>query len=273
MKSSLHLKNSIKSVAIGSFDGVHIAHIKLIERAESVVVIERGDAVLTPGWKRSLYTKKPTFFYLLEKIKHLSPKEFIQMLNRDFPNLEKIVVGYDFAFGKGKAGGIDTLKKHFRGTIEVIDEVKLDGISIHSRVIREYIKSNNIEVANRMLGRYYAIDGEHKKGQGRGAKEMVATINLKVINYTLPKGVFAVNAKINNNFYKAIAFLGNRLTTDGNFCVEVHILDSFSEKIRGRVWIEFIRFIRENRKFDTIFMLKKQILDDIKRAKEILIKH
>ena len=74
MKSSLHLQNSIKSVAIGSFDGIHLAHQELIKRADGVVVIERGVATLTPGWKRSIYTKKPTFFYMLNKIKHQAQK-------------------------------------------------------------------------------------------------------------------------------------------------------------------------------------------------------
>jgi len=263
LKSSAHLQNSIKSIAIGSFDGIHIAHQELIKKADGVVVIERSVATLTPGWKRSIYTKKPTFFYMLDNIKNLSPKEFIAKIESNFPNLKKIVVGYDFVFGKNKSGTIDSLKKYFSGKVEVIKEIKLNGISVHSRVIREYIKNSNIELANSMLGRYYLIDGYHIKGQGLGAKELVPTINLKVVNYTLPTGVFVVNAKINNKSYRAISFVGHRESTDNNFALEVHILENFNENIRGKVLIEFVSFIRDNRKFSSLDKLKKQILKDI----------
>jgi len=270
LKSSVHLQNSIKSIAIGSFDGVHIAHQELIKRADAVIVIERGVATLTPGWKRSIYTKKPTFFYMLDNIKNLSPKEFIAKIENNFPNLEKIVVGYDFAFGKSKSGTIGSLKEYFSGKVEVVEEIKLNGISVHSRVIREYIKNSNLELANSMLGRYYKVDGYHIKGQGLGAKELVPTINLKVINYTLPTGVFIVNVKIDNKSYKAISFIGHRVTTDNNFALEVHILDRFNENIKGKIIIEFITFIRDNRKFNSLIELKEQIDKDIEFAKKII---
>ena len=260
----------VKSIAIGSFDGIHLAHQELIKRVDGVVVIERGSATLTPGWKRSLYTNKPTYFYMLDKIKELSPKEFINLLELHFPNLEKIIVGYDFAFGKDKRGSINSLKSYFKGKVEVVDEVKLDEISIHSRVIRQEIKKNNIDLANRLLGRAYKIDGFLIKGQGIGAKELVATINLKVLNYTLPQGVFAINAYINNIKYKAICFIGDRLSTDGNFAIELHILEEFNQNIKGRVWVEFISFIRENQKFNSLNELKEQILKDINIAKDVL---
>jgi len=263
LKSSLHLQNSIKSVAIGSFDGIHLAHQELIKRADGVVVIERGVATLTPGWKRSIYTQKPTFFYMLNKIKHLSPKEFILMLEQHYQELNRIVVGYDFAFGKDKSGSIESLKKHFKGKVEVVAEVKLKGISVHSRVIRELIKKNDISLAKQMLNHTYKIDGTHIKGQGLGAKELVPTINLNVSNYTLPQGVFAVNAYINSITYKAVCFIGHRTTTDGNFAVEVHILEDFKDKIKNNVWIEFISFIRENKKFSNLAELKEQIFRDI----------
>ena len=270
MKSSLHLKSSIKSIAIGSFDGIHLAHQELIKRVEAVVVIERGVATLTPGWRRSIYTKKATFFYMLNKIKHLTPKEFILKLESNFPKLEKIVVGYDFHFGKDKSGTIELLKREFSKKVEIVQEVKYNGISIHSRVIRELIKNNNITLANNLLGRLYRVDAEHIRGQGIGSKELVATINLKTLQYTLPVGVFAVFATINNIKYRAVAFLGHRVSTDGNLAFEVHILDTFNEDIKGRVWIEFIDFIRGVKKFKSLPELKEQILKDIEVANLLL---
>lgn len=261
----------IKSIAIGSFDGIHIAHQELIKRADGVVVIERGFATLTPGWKRSLYTNKSTFFYLLEKIKELTPQEFIKKLQNDFPNLEKIIIGYDFKFGKGKSGDIESIKKYFKGKVEVVNEVKYSGVSVHSRVIRENLQNQNIKLANSMLGRRYRIDGEHIRGLGLGSKELVATINLKVINYTLPDGVFATYTTIKGIKFKSITFIGHRESIDGTHTIETHILEDFDLEIRGKVWIEFVEFIRGVEKFNSLNDLKKQILLDCQKASRILV--
>ena len=260
----------IKSVAIGSFDGVHIAHQELIKEADAVLVIERGFSTLTPGWKRSIYTKKATFFYMLDKIKTLSPKEFIAELKRDFPALEKIVVGYDFAFGKEKSGDTNTLKKLFNGEVKVIDEVKLNGISVHSIVIRDLIKNNNIELANRMLNRAYAVDGKQIRGLGLGSKKLVPTINLDIKNYTLPNGVFACKVTVENCKFNAVCFVGHRESIDDSFTLEVHILDDFNLNIKNRVRIEFYGFIRKSKKYNSLAELKKEILKDIDIAISIL---
>ena len=265
------MNRDIKSIAIGSFDGVHLAHQKLISLSDGVVVIERNKATLTPGWKRVKYIKKPTFFYHLQNIKNLSPKEFIKRLQQDFSNLEAIVVGYDFRFGKDKSGSIDTIKSYFKKEVIVVDEIKYKDISIHSRVIRELISKNNISLANRLLDRFYTIDGYQIRGQGLGKKELVPTINLKVINYTLPQGVFATIAKIDGKKYKSVTFIGNRVSTDNSFSVEFFIIDKFDKGfIKDIIELEFIDFIRENQKFNSLKSLKEQINRDILRAKEIL---
>ena len=262
----------IESIAIGSFDGVHIAHQELIKRADGVVVIERGYGTITPGWTRSLYTGKATFFYMFEKVKTLTPKEFVVKLKRDFPALKKIVVGYDFVYGKDRSGTIDTLKADFSGEVEVVDEVKLNGVSVHSRVIRELVKNSKIEQVNRMLGRCYRICGKVVKGQGLGAKSLVATINLSLLQYSLPQGVFATKTIIDSREYKSISFIGHRQSTDGFFAVETHILNSFNDVVEEKqeVWIEFISFVRENRKFESLEELKEQILKDIEVVKGVL---
>ncbi len=263
----------IESIAIGSFDGVHIAHRELIKRADSVAVIERGFGTITPGWTRSLYTKKATFFYMFDKVKSLTPKEFVAKLKSDFPALKKIVVGYDFVYGKDRSGTIDSLRADFDGEVEVVDEVKLHGISVHSRVIRELLKNSKIEQANSMLGRCYRICGKAVKGQGIGAKELVATINLKVLQYSLPHGVFATKTILDGVEYKSVSFIGHRQSTDGNFAVETHILNDFNGVVEDgqEVWIEFISFIRENQKFNSLDELKEQIFKDIDIAQNFLL--
>ena len=100
----MQIRNDIKSIAIGSFDGIHMAHQTLIDKADALVIIERNGGYLTPGYKRSQFTDKICCFYHFDVIKSLSPEAFVHKLTVDFPLLETIVVGYDFHFGKNKAG-------------------------------------------------------------------------------------------------------------------------------------------------------------------------
>jgi len=264
------LKNSIKSVAIGSFDGIHLAHQRLIEEAEGVVVIEKNRAYITHGYRRRDYLNKPIFFYHFDKVKGLSPKEFIEKLNEDFPKLEKIVVGYDFRFGHKKKGDTQTLKELFNGEVRVIDEVKYRGISIHSCIIKEAIKRGKIKLTNRLLNHPYKIVGDIIKGQGLGAKELFPTINLDIKYYILPKsGVYITKTLVKSEWLNSLTFIGHRKTTDGSFSVETHILNRDIGKLKEEeIEIEFYSFLRENRKFKDLKELKSQIEDDIKRAIE-----
>ena len=263
--------NTIKSIAIGSFDGIHIAHQKLIEQAEALVIIERNGGYLTPGYKRSLYTSKVCCFYHFDKIKSLTPQAFVTKLKEDFPKLEKIVVGYDFAFGKEKVGDAAYLDALFDGEVCIVKEVSCKGVSVHSRTIKAYLSEGNISMANSLLGRAYRIDGEVIRGQGLGKKELVPTLNLHVKAYQLPmEGVYATRTKIDNRWLPSVSFLGHRVTTDGSYAVETHVLDENIGKVEGRVWIEFVSFVRHNQKFDGLKALKVQISEDIRKAKECM---
>ena len=259
----------IRSIALGAFDGIHLAHQELIKRVESVGIIERGNAVLTPGYIRQRYIGKPTFFYHFEKIKELSTKEFVDMLMVDFPDLEKIVVGYDFCFGKDKEGNADTLKKLFHKKVDVIDEITMEGISIHSRVIKEALISGDVALSAKLLGRAYTIKGDITKGQGIGKEKFVPTINLDVKEYILPKeGIYTSYTRIDGKVYKSVSFLGHRESTDGSFAVETHILDRTIEPKCDRIEIAFLEFLRENQKFDDLGRLKEQIDADIIVARQ-----
>jgi len=264
----MQLTNSIKSIAIGSFDGIHKGHQALINQVEALVIIERNGGYLTSGYRRSFFVKQFCFFYHLEKIKLLSAKSFVAKLKEDFPKLEKIVVGYDFSFGYKKEGTIGLLKKLFNGKVVVVSEVKEQGISIHSRTIKEYISTGEMALVTKLLGRAFVINGEIIKGQGLGKKELVPTLNLKVKDYHLPKsGVYATRTKIDNVWLKSVTFLGHRVTTDGSFAIESYILDRDIGIVTGFIEIEFILFIRENQKFNGLNALKEQIQKDIEAVR------
>ena len=265
------LHNQIKSIAIGSFDGIHIGHRRLIDKADALVIIERNGGYLTPGYKRSLFTSKICCFYHFDKIKSLEPEEFIHRLEADFPSLETIVVGYDFHFGKGKSGNAQILETICDKNIVIIDEVCHDEIPVHSRTIKTFLREGKISLANDLLGRRYTIEGEVISGQGLGKKELVPTINLKVKEYQLPlEGVYATRTYIDDTWYSSVSFLGHRVTTDDSYAVETHILDEEIGKVEGKVVLEFVDFIRINHKFNSLETLKSQIHHDIAITKMIL---
>jgi len=263
------IDNRIRSIAVGSFDGMHVAHRELISLADAVAVIERGRGPrLTPGYKRSFYCDKPLSFYLFERIRHLSAPEFVAKLLEDFPSLEKIVVGYDFRFGKDRQGSARTLEKYFGGEVVVISEVAIEGLPVHARTIRELLAEGNLERANRLLGRAYRIDGEPIQGQGIGSKELVPTINLGVEDYQLPReGVYATRTRIGDRWYPSVTFLGDRSSTGGGFAVETHLLETDPGEVKERIFVEFHEFLRQNRRFDSLKALKKQIASDIEEAR------
>ena len=269
----MQLTNSIKSIAIGSFDGIHKGHQVLIEQVEAVVIIERNGGSITAGYRRSLYVKQFCFFYHFEKVKELTAKEFVNRLQKDFPQLKKIVVGYDFAFGYRKEGDTKLLKELFDGELIVVDEVKESNISIHTRTIKEYLSRGELTIAKELLGRSFKIGGKVVKGQGLGKKELVPTLNLKVYDYHLPKsGVYVSKTKIDGAWLNSVTFLGHRVTTDDSFAIESYILDRDIGTVTGSIEIEFIEFIRENRKFNGFDALRQQIVNDIEHARKYLDK-
>ena len=275
-KSSSTLKNSITSIAIGGFDGMHIAHQELFKNLDSnggILSIESSYANLTPKKFRQEYSKYPIFYYQLEEIKHLEGDEFIRLLEKEFPNLKKVVVGFDFCFGKDRKYCIQKLKELFKGEVIILDEIKLENIAVHSRVIREYIKNGDIKNANKFLGKNYKIYGNHITGQGLGSTDFVPTINLTVKEFLLPKeGVYITKTILNEKEYSSVTFLGHRVTTDGSYAIETHILEPFTQnEDEGIIQIKFLEKIRDNKKFDNFTELKNEILKDIETAKKYFI--
>lgn len=264
-------KNSIKSIAIGSFDGIHRGHNALISQVEAVVIIERNGGYLTPGYKRSLFVEQLCFFYHFEHIKHLRAKAFVEKLKVDFPALETIVVGYDFGFGYKKEGNTELLKALFEGEVKVVDEVKHLEVSVHSRIIKEKLSAGEINMVNAFLDRKFCIDAKVVSGQGLGKKKLVPTLNLNVYDYNLPKnGVYATRTKIGEVWLDSVSFIGIRQTTDSAFAVETHVIERDIGQVEGKVWVEFVAFLRENRKFEGLEALKQQINLDIIQAKQTL---
>lgn len=266
----------IKSLALGKFDAMHIAHFELfrhLQAPSAIVMIDQYDKNILCNSQETLIEhdfKDTKIFRLdLQLIKEMNGEEFVEWLKKSFCGLEKIVVGYDFAFGIHRSCNSDDLKRicaRFNISAMIVPEVKFYGLSVHSGLIKKALERGYLHVTEKLLGRRYSVRGHKIKGQGIGSREIFATINLDCNPYFLPKnGVYAV---LLNGFLGA-GFIGVR-STDQHFSFEVHLLDlpDSWKMLDGVMEIEFLAFIRNNRHFPSTDLLKEQISRDIKEIRE-----
>lgn len=274
MSTAITIKKC-NAIAIGGFDGIHVGHQELFKRLGAngcIVVIDSGFSNLTPGKERERFVQYPVVYFKLGDIKDLDAEGFLKLLKQRFANLKTIVVGYDFHFGKDRKYDTDDLKRLFEHNVIVVDEVKVAGESVHSNIIRQKLAEGDIKSVTAFLGRYYEIKGRVVKGQGIGKEKLVATLNLDIQDYCMPKeGVYATFTRVvdDKDPYPSVSFIGHRVSTDGSFAVETHILSG--DICHGDVvTIGFVEFLRKNRRFDSLGELKKQIQKDMHMANKVL---
>lgn len=268
--------SSITSLAIGKFDGMHLAHLQLLEQLDSqgaILSIHTSHArALTPH--KESYTHLPIFYVDLARIKNLSGEEFVAFLARHFGALKRIVVGYDFWFGKDRKCGAS----HLRALCEplgievlIVPEYSVGGIGVHSSVIRERIIVGDLPTANLLLGRLYAIHATTTSGQNLGSRALYPTINLVCDAYILPQnGVYASVSSFDGVAYGSVSFVGHRVSTDGAFSIETHILGHSIPTLPAELTLGFVQKIRDNRHFSDLESLKAQIAHDITTATQML---
>lgn len=275
MSSVTVLKNA-KSIAIGGFDGMHIGHQHLFERLEqegAIVVIETGNANLTPGRERERYTHHPILYVPLDSVRELDAAAFLAYVKTEFPGLETIVVGYDFRFGKDRKFSTDDLQNMFEGRVVVVDEVCIDGDSIHSHKIRAKLRLGDVIGANRFLGHHYTLRGRVVKGQGLGKTKLVPTVNMDTDGYLIPQeGVYVSLVRLDDeeHYHPAVSFIGHRVSTDGSFAVESHILDG-DVACLNHISVSLVRYLRDNQQFASLTALKQQIGKDVSAARKTLM--
>ncbi|MDA3966488.1 MULTISPECIES: bifunctional riboflavin kinase/FAD synthetase [Helicobacter] len=279
LQDDIKLASSITSVALGKFDGMHIAHNALfscLDKSGIILSIEQDSGSLLPKKYRDFYAPNDIYNLPLDVVREKSDIEFVEFLMDILPNLEKIVVGYDFRFGKDRYYYTFDLQKCFIGEVVIVDEVFYKKLSVHSGLIKELLINGNLKQANKLLGRYYEIRGNIIKGQGIGKRELYATINIENDGFLiLQEGVYAGFIQLGEQslispFYPAVIFVGNRLSTDKSFAIEGHLLGcelEVKDKVAG---FYFAKKIRENKYFDNLADLKAQITSDINKASKIL---
>jgi riboflavin kinase/FMN adenylyltransferase len=248
---------------------LHLGHRELFSKLSKnggiLIIDKKRERYLLPPEYRDKFLDFPIFLYKFEDIFHLSGEEFLERLISDFPNLEHIIVGYDFRFGENRTSSANDLYKLFDGEISIVDEVKIGDISVHSKEIANSLKKGEVEKANLLLGRNYSIFAKHFRERGLGSREIFPTINLRNKNFLFPKsGVYKTETKIEKEIFNSITFIGNRESSDKKFSFETHILDPDLENRNfGEIETRFLSFIRENRGFENLSELKKQIQKDI----------
>ncbi|MCV6608410.1 MAG: bifunctional riboflavin kinase/FAD synthetase [Campylobacterales bacterium] len=265
---------NITSIAIGGFDGLHIGHKTLFSKLDengAILVVENNHMDLTPKRSREKFCNYPFIYLQLDEVVGMTGEEFLDLLLKNFPKLKKIIVGYDFCFGKNRGSNATNLKEWFDGEVDIVTEVKVNDVSVHSRQIRNFIRLGEIKKANLLLGREYEIVGDVITGQGLGMRKLYPTINMSVKEYLLPnEGVYATRTVVKGIEYPSVSFIGHRVSTDGSFAVETHILKETQNFQAEQVDLSFVEKMRENRYFDDLEELKAQIKEDIEQAITLL---
>lgn len=278
-------------LAIGIFDGVHRGHQALIEEAQADAKKSGGTAVVMT------FEPHPMMFFqrtepplrlssprhkelLLERqgVTHLAvlpfeaaraaqtAEEFVEDLRTACRPLGGVVVGADWKFGKGRTGDVALLRRMGGFEVDGIPAVTIDGEVISSTAIRLAVARGDLAFAEKALGRPYAILGPVVPGRKLGHTIGFPTANIETDGFQLPPdGVYAVQVRIGDKTFRGIANLGVRPTVsyDAKRVLEVHLFDFDGDLYGMEVEVEFLRFVREERKFGSVEELRAQIGRDV----------
>ncbi|WP_299713807.1 bifunctional riboflavin kinase/FAD synthetase [uncultured Tenacibaculum sp.] len=278
-------------VTIGTFDGVHIGHQKIIKKLVDQAKKNDKKSVLLTFFPhpRMVLQKEASVklintinerIDLLEKIGldyliiHPFSKEFSRLTALDFVRnilvnqlkTSKLIIGYDHHFGKNREGNIEQLTEFshiYNFEVEEIPAQDIDSVAVSSTKIRNALKEGNLKTANDYLGYNFSLKGKVVSGNNLGNKIGYPTANITIEeDYKLiPKsGVYLVKSTIDNTMYYGMMNIGNRPTVDGrNQTIEVNFFDYSGNLYDAILRTELIYFIREEQKFDSIEALTKQL--------------
>ena len=269
------------TLCLGYFDGVHLAHKALFDRAREyekwgVLLLDKNvknlPLLTTLDEKIKLIEESGADYAIIaefsERFMSRTPDEFADFLKNTL-NVSGVVAGYDYRFGKCAAGD-SALLKEFAGKLgfsaEIVDAKCLDGEPIKSTKIREYVKKGDLPLANALLGYPYIISGIVEKGFGNGHKLGFPTANIAHSDDKLlpPDGVYKGQVLGKN----AVVNIGKNPTFSAKHrTVEVHIID-FSEDLYGKeIEVSLVEKIRDDIKFENIEDLIDRIKKDIEFVK------
>ena len=290
--------------AIGNFDGLHLGHRAVIERAVAMAKAKGApSAILTfEPHPADFFAGRPVAFRLTPArdkaeicarlgldgivsirfdaaLAAMSAEEFVEKVLVGRLGVAAVVVGWDFHFGKGRSGSPAILAEaglRHGFAVEIVAKVESGAGDtarvVSSSAIRKALEQGDVFAAARGLGRIYSVSGRVISGQRLGRTLGVPTANIALEpTNRLAHGIYAVMARVEGHAYPAVASFGTRPTVgDGPPLLEVHLLD-FEGDLYGReIEVEFIERIRDERKFDSLRLLTAEMGRDKERARAIL---
>jgi riboflavin kinase / FMN adenylyltransferase len=296
-------KNASKVLALGFFDGVHLGHQKVINKAVAIAKernVESGvmtfhphpSAVLSNGQKQVSYltpldeklqriaalgVDKCFVIQFSQAFAKLTPQQFVDQYIIALKTVH-VVAGFDFSYGSLGSGTMETLPFHSRKTFDQseIGKVVKGEEKISSTLIRELIMTGEVDKVIDYLGRNYVVKGTVIKGEQRGRTIGFPTANVKLAeNYISPQqGVYCVKMYVAGSWYYGVCNIGVKPTFHDTFeeTVEVHLLDFTGDIYNETVQIEWLIKIRDEKKFSSIDDLIQQIQQDITVAEDFFKK-
>jgi riboflavin kinase / FMN adenylyltransferase len=292
-------------LTLGTFDGIHLGHKKIIENVikkasdynarnflvtfyphpRNVLSKNNSIKILSTFREKAAVLENLGIENLLiieftNEFSKISAERFIKEYIVDRIGIKEIVIGYDHHFGKGRSGNIETLKKIGKESgfkVTPVDEVKFEDQTISSTKIRNELISGNINLANSMLGRYYSFSGTVVYGDKRGRSLGFPTANIELddSDKLLPAlGIYAVEFFTGAGKYYGLLSVGRRPTfyDAGNIVPEVYIFDFDKDIYNEYVTVNIVERIRGEEKFPTAEALVVQMKKDKEIGSEILSK-
>jgi riboflavin kinase / FMN adenylyltransferase len=300
------------AVTIGNFDGVHAGHRRIFRRVvelahergwipsvltfdphpTSVVAPERAPALLSTPEERIGYMQaagiEQVFIVPFDETFSLqSPKEFVERMLVQTIKAKAVLVGDNFRFGRGQSGNVNLLRSlgdAYGFCTEAVHGVTIRGRLVSSSEIRRLLKAGNVSTAARLLERPYSVQGHVVRGHGIGSRQTVPTLNLSTAAEVIPAtGVYITRTLelSGGRRWDSVTNVGYRPTFAGHgLTIETFLLSPFDGATPDRIRVEFLRRVREERKFDSPEGLKAQIMKDVglaqayfRRCREMLRKH
>jgi len=282
-------------VTIGTFDGVHLGHRKILQRVCNLAETANGTSVIITFWPhpRLVLYPEETDLKLLSTFKEkakllqdfginhlikipftesfakLTSQEFIVKILVKAVGTKKLVIGYDHRFGNDREGGFQHLvdnASNYGFEVEEIPRQEVDNIGISSSKIRKALFDGEIESANEFLGRPYNISGQVVTGDQIGRDMGFPTANIQVNDQfkLIPSvGIYAVKVNISGEAFKGMLYIGSRPTLNqSKQSIEVNIFDFDNNIYDEKIDIFFYSQLRKDAKFDNLDQLKAQLEKD-----------
>lgn len=298
--NSLPITFGASAVTLGNFDGVHLGHRELFRHlvkmarqlnCPSVVYTfdphplkflapEKAPLLLNTAEEKQRLIAASHIDYLIESpftadFATMSPEQFVADILVAKLKVKALVVGYDYAFGKGRRGDAEFLKAYGNEkgfAVEVLQPVGADGLPYSSTRVRTMVALGDVAGVVRLLGRQYNLEGRVVAGEQRGRELGFPTANLETDKELLPaSGVYAVKVRHGQQEYGGVVNLGQRPTFGGgSSTIEVHLLDFTGQLYDQDLRIYFVERLRGEQKYSSIDGLVAAITADVIKARQIL---